>query len=224
MTDATEKTPEANLIDLSEYRQEAQTGAIACVESYWETLRDGRIMPCRSEVDPRGIAGALENAFVLERVAHGVGRFRLAGMQLNDILGMEVRGMPLTSLILPGSRDDMNAALAAVFDEPAVARLSLVSDSGFGRPKVAARMILLPLRSDLGDVSRVLGCFVAEGRIGRAPRRFDIAERSHRTLIGYGDARPANVGTPRMTGQPIRGAAPRPVADRANLRLVHSRD
>jgi hypothetical protein len=221
VTNATEKTPEANVICLSHYREESQTGAIARVESYWETLRDGRIMPCRSEVDPRGIAGALENAFVLERVARGVGRFRLAGMHLNDILGMEVRGMPLTSLILPGSRDDMNAVLAAVFDEPAVARLSLVSDSGFGRPKFAARMVLLPLRSDLGDVSRVLGCFVTDGKIGRAPRRFDIVERTQRTLIGYGDTRPANVTASRVT---LPTAPSRPLADRANLRLVHNRE
>lgn len=221
----THTSSDTSIVCLSRYRDETQGGAMACVESYWEKLRAGRIMPCRSEVDPRGISGALENAFVLERVARGVGRFRLAGMHLNDILGMEVRGMPVTSLILPGSRDDMITALAAVFDEPAIVRLTLKSDSGLGRPEFTARMVLLPLRSDLGDVSRVLGCFVADGKVGRAPRRFDIVDQKHRTLIGYGE--PKLAGTPPTMERgviPMRATAPRRTADRANLRLVHSQD
>jgi hypothetical protein len=33
---------------------------------------------------------------------------------------------------------------------------------------------MLPLRSDLGDVSRALGCLVTHGPVGRSPRRFEI--------------------------------------------------
>ena len=43
-------------------------------------------------------------------------------------------------------------------------------------------MILLPMKSDLGDVSRVLGCFVAQGEIGRTPRRFDVVDAKIRRI------------------------------------------
>ncbi len=175
------------VISLSDFREQSRQGPVAEVQAYWDGLRNGRIMPARSDIDPRGISGALEHAFVLERVARGIGRFRLAGMHLNDIMGMEVRGMPLTALILPESREEMSASLAAVFDEPAAVRLSLTSDTGLGRPHMEARMLLLPLRSDLGDVSRILGCFVADGMVGRSPRRFSITGQNRRTLIGHGE-------------------------------------
>ena len=72
--------------------------AIAQVDAYWEGLRAGRPMPDRAEVDPRGLGDALEFAFLLEHVAPGIGRVRISGMHLRDLLGMEVRGMPLTAV------------------------------------------------------------------------------------------------------------------------------
>ncbi len=39
--------------------------AIAQVDAYWEALRNGRLMPERAEVDPRGLECALEYAFIL---------------------------------------------------------------------------------------------------------------------------------------------------------------
>ena len=150
-------------------------------------------------------------------------------MHLNDVLGMEVRGMPLTALILPESRDDMTAALASVFDEPATVQLCLTSDKGLGRSAMEARMLLLPLRSDLGDVSRVLGCFVAEGKIGRAPRRFNIVAQSRRTLIGFGGAG-SDAASPLSAGPRERGEntqlpeSPKPQPGRPHLRLVTNQD
>ena len=221
----THSSSDQTIVSLAEFREQAQQGALSQIEAYWEGLRKGRIMPSRSEVDPRGIAGALENAFILERVARGVGRFRLAGMHLNDVLGMEVRGMPLTALILPESRDEMSSVVTAVFDEPAVARLSLASETGLGRSAMEARMVLLPLRSDLGDVSRILGCFVTEGKIGRAPRRFSITSQSRKTLIGYGESRPAPADRPATSDapRPEKGEDDRPTG-RPRLSLVKSDD
>lgn len=212
------------VVSLADFREQSRSDAISQIEAYWESLRNGRIMPSRSEIDPRDIAGALENAFVLERVARGIGRFRLAGMHLNDVLGMEVRGMPLTALILPESREEIGEILASVFDEPAVVSITLASDRGLGRAEMDARMLLLPLRSDLGDVSRILGCFIADGKIGRAPRRFRIVNRKRRSLIGFGNsASTAPVTSPRKVSLPVErshsGKEGRP-----NLVLVKSQD
>ena len=46
-----------------------------------------------------------------------------------------------------------------------------------------AKIILLQLKSDFGDVSRVSGAFVTNGKIGRAPRRFNILETDVRPLL-----------------------------------------
>ena len=180
-----------NVVSMQNYRNRPVHAALSQIEDYWTGLRGSRLVPARADIDPRAISQSLEYAFILERVAKGLGRFRLAGMHLNDLMGMEVRGMPLTAMVLPKSRAAVSDALEGVFDEPAIVRMTLRSPASMGRPPLEAQLLLLPLRSDLGDVSRVLGCLVSDGKMGRAPRRFDVVEESRRTLIGYGDVRSA---------------------------------
>mgnify|MGYP002713073288 CR=1 FL=1 len=59
------------IVSLHPGRGDGGFGAIGRVEAYWEGLRDGRLMPTRAEVDPRGITDALEQAFILEKIAPG---------------------------------------------------------------------------------------------------------------------------------------------------------
>ncbi|WP_372840631.1 PAS domain-containing protein [Phaeovulum sp.] len=148
--------------------------ALGEVRAYWEALRKGRRVPARADVDPRGIESALEYAFIAERIAPGMARFRLAGMHLNDLIGMEVRGMPLSSFFAPEARHRIGEIIEEVFQGPSAAELVLSGETGIGKPPLAARLLLLPLRSDLGDVTRILGCLVSDGQIGRNPRRFLI--------------------------------------------------
>lgn len=149
-------------------------GAMTLIEAYWHALRGDRDVPMRSEVDPRGIESALKNAFVAERIAPGHARIRIAGTHLGDLMGMEVRGMPLSAMFETEARVKLQAALRAVFDEPAIYKFDLRAPGRIGKPELKASMSIYPLRNDMGDISRALGCFVAEGKIGRAPRRFDI--------------------------------------------------
>jgi hypothetical protein len=59
------------VVDMSNYKPEIGYTAIAQVEAYWNALRGDKLLPKRSEIDPRGIERALENAFILERIAPG---------------------------------------------------------------------------------------------------------------------------------------------------------
>lgn len=145
------------------------------LRAYWEALRGGRLVPARADVDPRGIERALEYAFILERVAPGMGRFRLSGMHLNDLMGMEVRGMPMTAMFTASARQRIAELTETMFLDPAVVEVTLRAEAGIGKPPLSARLLMLPLTSDLGDVSRALGCLISEGEIGRAPRRFEIS-------------------------------------------------
>lgn len=144
------------------------------LRGYWEGLRQGRAIPDRADVEPRGIRRVLDYAFVLERIAPGAARLRLAGRHLSDLMGMEVRGMPLCAFLHGNSRGRLSDVLESVFRAPQIAEIALHSPAGYARPALAGRMLLLPLRSDLGDVTRALGGLVAQGRIGTGPRRFDL--------------------------------------------------
>ncbi len=217
---------------------------VAEMRAYWEALRRGRLVPARSDVDPRGIERALEYAFIIERVAPGMGRFRLAGMHLNDLMGMEVRGMPLTAMFTPEGRRRIAEVTEAMFQDPAIVELTLRAETGIGKPPLNARLLLLPLKSDLGDITRALGCLVAEGEaIGRTPRRFEVMAAQVAPIVqgadtpapapvpvnpaalGLHDPAPA-FGKPAPAAQPQRPAiAPRtPEERRAMFRLVRADD
>ena len=208
-----------NVVALSGFRKDMKFPALSEVKAYWEALRNGRQVPMRSEVDPRGIERALEHAFILERIAPQVARFRLSGMHLTDLMGMEVRGMPTTALFTPTARARAAEAVEEVFARPAVTELVLGAETGFGKPPLEARMLLLPLQSDLGDISRALGCLVAEGHIGRAPRRFDILDVVSSPVAWSGRASAASQATPGLA-EDQRPFAVAPTVSRGHLRLV----
>jgi hypothetical protein len=134
------------------------------VESYWEALRGLCLVTKRSEIDQRIIEHVLEYTFVLERITIDMARFRIAGSHLRDVAGihfcnimvMEVRGMPLSSLITPSGRQTLGSVLEEIFQRPAACDLEMVAEVGRQKPAMEALMVLMPLRSDLGDVSRVL--------------------------------------------------------------------
>lgn len=198
--------------------------AISQLRAYWEALRDGRSVPARSEIDPRGIEGALEYAFILERLAPRVARFRLAGTHLSDLIGMEVRGMPITTFFTPSSRDRIADHLEQVFMGPAIVELNLKAEAGLGKPPADARLLILPLKSDVGDVTRAIGCLVTRGTVGRAPRRFDLVKAQITEINGR---TPASAAPDLISGFAEASAvyAHRPAISarkRGHLRLVKS--
>ena len=191
-----------------------QAAHLRAFRAYWEGMREGHDVPRRSDIDPRRIEPLLHSAFVVERIAPGVTRLRVAGTHLSALMGMEVRGMPLSCLVAPDARDDFALHLVELFEAPAAVRLDLRSPGGLGRPEMTGTMILLPLRSDLGDVSRALGCLVTRGGIGRPSRRFGIVAARAEPLGRNQAAGP---------GALVGGGAPKPPAaarSRAHLRVV----
>ncbi|QCO54833.1 PAS domain-containing protein [Pseudorhodobacter turbinis] len=144
--------------------------------AYWEALREGDNIPHRAQISPRGIEAALSSTFLIERVAPNVSRFRIAGMELADFMGMEVRGLPFSAIFGPEARHDVADKLSRVFDDPARLTMELVAERGLGRPALTARMLVLPLLDTQGRIAMALGCMAIEGKVGRSPRRFDVAK------------------------------------------------
>ncbi|MBN2630572.1 MAG: PAS domain-containing protein [Rhodobacteraceae bacterium] len=151
-------------------------GMISELRAYWEALRDGEMLPRRDKVDPRGIANALEHSFLIERIAPGIARFRIAGMVYNDLMAMDIRGMPMSCLFLGDARDRLQIELERVFRTPAILTLDLLAERSLGRGNLRGRMQVLPMLG-AGDTSDLaIGCLELDGEIGRAPRRFSISD------------------------------------------------
>lgn len=198
-----------------------RTGAVLQeIEAYWEALREDRDMPLRMDVDPRGIETALRHSFILERMAPGMARIRVAGGVFSEVMGMETRGMPISTLFGPSARDGFREVLEGVFSGPARARLRLEGERGFGRPAISGEMILLPLRSSRGDVTRVLGGLEIDGQMGTTPRRFTLTSSFQKSLRGE-DAQIDTHGPRRAQPSGPPASLPRTVATGVpHLRLV----
>ncbi|WP_272004410.1 PAS domain-containing protein [Roseovarius sp. ZX-A-9] len=198
--------------------------ALKAFVGYWQQLRVNGRVPRRADIDPRGIEPLLSNAFIVERIAPGLARLRVAGVHLSDLLGMEVRGMPISAFFNAGHRDALARHLVQVFDSPATMNLSLRSEGGHGEAALTGTMLLLPLTSDLGDISRALGCLVTNGTALRPPRRFEITGSQIVPLDVTGPAPTAGAVPKAARGFAETKApfTPKSRSERPYLRLVHS--
>lgn len=147
---------------------------LSSLKSYWERLRAGRIAPYRAEIDPRQFESALENMFILEKLGPDNMRIRLAGTKICEMMGMEVRGMQPGFLIDEPDRVRFDRLLGVVMGEPAIAELRLAARHRAGTYR--ATMLLMPLRSDFGDINRVIGCTSGEGEFFAPPLAFTIED------------------------------------------------
>lgn len=196
---------EDKVIAMDRFRSGKSLSPIRQAEAYWNGLRRAGEVPFRSEIDPRGLENILSQTFILERIAPGIARFRLAGQALNEMAGMEVRGMPLSAFFTPDARSRLSAAMEHMFDAPAIVELTLNTEATRLRGAQEARMILLPLRSDLGEVSRALGVFVSEGNPARTSQRFNIAATELRSIVEPEAKSPAPA--PKPVNEPNPGFA-----------------
>lgn len=185
----------ADVLPLANARPVPSRTIMSDLRVYWDSLRQGQAIPMRSDIQPSGIGSALDHAFILQRIGPGSARFRLAGRHLIDVMGMEVRGMPFSSIIAPASRGNLTDVLETVFSAPQIAHFDLQSGSDRGMTPLTAQLLLLPLRSDLGDVTRALGCLITKGPIGPPPHRFEIVSFK---------LEPVNQGLPIQSPSPSR--------------------
>lgn len=124
---------------------------------YWEELRAGRDAPSRSEVDPRRISGALETMFILESLDSGQLRFRLAGTRLCEWLGMEPRGCVAEAVMARGHERELADLGRRVLNTPGVGVMRVRALDG-AETDWSGEALLLPLRSEMGDMARIIGC------------------------------------------------------------------
>ena len=166
-------TGSADLLHLPRNAADMRNPVIREVFAYWEGLRKGRLAPLRSELDPRKIGKVFDQVFMLEFNNAQDIRFRLAGMDLCQMLGMELRGMPLRALFSIGHRDQLARVIAEMAQAPEIVELALKTPV-HNTPTLNARMLLLPMQDAQARFSRILGCLVSDDPPLQAPVRFDI--------------------------------------------------
>ena len=179
----------ANIFDFAKYHG-AMTGSAAdmqpCqpllneVEAYWDALRNGRDVPARGDVDPRGLERAIHNAFIVERQPGTLARVRLSGEALNRMMGMDLRSMPLHAMFDPEERAKLDTMIEQVFDGPQCLRLTLRGTQT--HPLVGGAMLLLPLRDDFGQITRALGVLEVSGEMTPPPCRLIVEGHQPRPL------------------------------------------
>lgn len=205
---------------LSSFARPAGRSALQEIEDHWRELRArSEHLPRREEVDTGRIAGALPHAFVLERIAPGQARFRIAGRAIVDLLGGEARGLPLSVLFSPPGREAVAPWVQRCLEGPALVDLLVEAPQGPMRLPLRGRLLMLPMLDPEGEATRILGGLLTDGVPRRASPRFELADAVPRveTVAPRAQARRAFGFAPAMPGRPGLSESERPY-----LRLVVS--
>lgn len=146
---------------------------IKTLRDHWVGLLEGNLPPFRSEISPKHLPDVLDNIFILEKVAQSDIRIRIAGLAICEMMGMEVRGQSPLSMFADDARVQFDTILHDLLSGPKIATISLTSKDKVDNTGTA-NMIILPLRSDFGDVNRAIGCIPNPEDGFTAPLRFSI--------------------------------------------------
>lgn len=155
-------------------QEQARFPMISRVCAYWASLPKTGQAPDRILVDARALSDVLSHVFLAELVTPRVARLRIIGHHIEDMTGLDMRGMPLTTLFSGPAREEIMLACEQV-SRGARVTLSLQGETGLGRPALDGMLAMMPLCDSKGQICRILGVIGHEGDIGRTPRRFGLA-------------------------------------------------
>lgn len=138
-------------------------GAAGPLMAHWLDLSRARGggVPLRAQIDPAAIAPLLSCTYICERTGADI-RYRLAGAQIEQVLGASVRGMTLPEIFHdPLALEVIGGIYNSIMDGPSLA---------FGRGQVYVRLdrisfgtrLVLPLSSDGSAVDMLIGVTVRE--------------------------------------------------------------
>lgn len=140
----------------------------------WHAARGARQVPLRNQIAPAPLGSALGHCFIAALVNPRVARLRIAGSALCELMGMDVRGMPLTAFFVPATRPLVIQATEHLA-RGVRAILPMAAEHGLRRPPMDGLLVLLPLSSDGSRIDMALGVLDTVGVTGTPPRRFASA-------------------------------------------------
>jgi hypothetical protein len=179
--------------------------ALRSAIGYWDSLRDGRIVPPRMALDPAEMRPVLQQAAILENTRPGSVRIRLAGARISALMGMEVRGMPLRALFDLADRGRITTEVERALEEPAALMLDVEAPAprhGVG-PALRTQIALLPMSDVEFMINRAL---YVMGDVGGAEPGAPQPDTPYRWSLRDVERVPLRIGQPVLAVQPVRSA------------------
>ena len=124
---------------------------------HWLAVRADDGVPRRAAVDPTHFKSCLDMVWLLERHDDGHYRYRLAGQSITEIHGGIRRGTDTSLLFSRASLEMFQPRWKAVLDHGQLVRAEGIVTLADGTETSRVERLMLPLRSDNGAVSIVLG-------------------------------------------------------------------
>jgi hypothetical protein len=131
--------------------------------AYWDHIRNGRIAPRRFEIEPAKIANILRETFIAECAGLMGFRFRLAGTQICQEFGRELRGLDFLSLWSFGDKDAVASLVRTVLHDGSVGHGTFLARTDAGL-ETSFEFTLMPLIHTGTSINRLLGSITAIDR------------------------------------------------------------
>ena len=124
--------------------------------AYWNRIRGSEPAPRRTDIEPGDIRRVLPDTFILEVIAAGNQRVRLAGTRMCSLYGREIKGGNFLDLWSDEDRSTISGAAERVAEDATgiVIETALVSERD---RTVSCEFLLLPLRHGMAAHDRILG-------------------------------------------------------------------
>lgn len=124
---------------------------------YWRSKRRGRDVPSRADIDPIEIPWALPWTFLMDYEHPNVFRYRLAGQELADVFGRNLKGCTLEDVLPPETLPSVTGRWMPLVETRAVICMKGLVYKAKDRLPVGER-IMLPLAEEAGGpITGLLG-------------------------------------------------------------------
>src|SRR6185436_9837763 len=159
--------------------------------TYWRRLRGDRLVPHKSEIDPRAIKDHLAFAFLLQRDSDDRFTFRLAGTGLCELFGLELKGHNFIHYWADEAKAGARTALSRVAHLGVPTIAVCVAETADLKP-IRGEMILVPFEGDRGEGALMLGHFQPLEPLARLGGKKIVRIRMTANAILTGDAHTSN--------------------------------
>ena len=127
---------------------------------YWRSKRSGRNLPSRADIDPIEIPWALPWTFLMDYEAPETFRYRLAGQELADVFGRNLKGCTLKDVLSAEALPSVTERWMPLVDARAVICMKGMVYEAKDRLPIGER-IMLPLADEPGGpVTGLIGMTV----------------------------------------------------------------
>jgi hypothetical protein len=183
------------------------------VARQWQAKRCQGGIPARKDIVPQQMEGALDHMFLLSYGVGGLARFRVIGQELQNLMGMDPRGMPIQAVFNDTCRPEVAKAMHTLFSSP----LHLHMAARIYGTAAPAQMRFWPLNGPHQTLNRAIGTVIVQAPPALLPAKLVLKSTKWSTIEGL------RVSSRAFDKELAESAAPFHGKPQA-LRLIHSRD